>query len=192
MKSLLSLLVLLLILSPLHAQDYSAGSPSKAYRIIGNDTIYASKTIYENIKNAEQFTVLKRIFEITDAQTAIDKLGMCTVFLPTDQAFASYEEKTLDRMLSAANSASLKAALMSHIITGRVDEHSLKRNLQQNSGTAFFRSPGELDPEIKKDGAKIYLSVPNAPRAQIVEVNFFHKNGYLHFVDAFLFPNEQN
>lgn len=183
-------LSLFLIMSPLQAQDYQAGSVNKAYRLLGTDTIYPAKTLYENIKSSQQFTVMSKIFELTNAQDEIDKLGMVTVFLPSDDAFSSYDEKALDKLLSAANAEALKKALMSHIIMGRVDQNSLQRNLQQNSGSAFFRSPAVADPEFLQQGTALLITVPGAPKAQITQTNYYHKNGYLHIVNQFLLPND--
>lgn len=190
MKRILLLLTLLLLIGPMQAQDYQAGSVSKAYRVFGTDTIYPGKTLYENIKNTQQFTVVAKIFELTSIQDEIDKLGMVTVFLPTDEAFSQYDEKALEDLLSASNAAKLKEALMNHIIMGRVDQNSLQRNLKQNAGSAFFRSPSEMDPEFQQQGSNLMIAIPNAPKAKITEVNYFHKNGYLHMVNAFLMPNE--
>ena len=176
---------------PVNAQDYQAGSARGTYQVIGNDSIFPSKSLYENIKGSERFSIAAKIFELTDAQTEIDKLGMCTVFVPSNDAFSAYDEKALEELLSAANVDRLRSALMSHVIVGRVDSHSLLRNIAQNDGSAFFRSPADLGPEFVTDRLSTYLQVPNAPRAKLTKMNYFHKNGYMHIVDAFLLPDEK-
>lgn len=190
MKNLFFTLCFLLILSPLQAQDYQAGVASKSYQLIGNDTIFPTKSIYENIKGTKQFKILTTIFELTNAQETIDKLGMCTVFLPTDAAFAQYDEKALEALLKPANSEQLKKALLRHIIIGRVDQNSLQCNLEQNAGAAYFRSPADVDPEFKSQGGNIRLQIPNAPAATVTATNYYHKQGFIHLVDAFLIADE--
>ena len=186
MKNLITVLLLVLTVSPLLGQDYQAGVASKSYQLIGNDTIFPTKSIYENIKNTSQFTVLTKINELTNAQEEIDKLGMVTVFLPTDTAFSAYDEKALKKMMTASNADALKEALMRHVIIGRVDQNSLQRNLQQNGGSAYFRSPADIDPEFKSGGSQIQLRIPHAAAATITATNYYHKLGFIHVVDAFL------
>lgn len=191
MTRIVFLLAFCSLLIPVNAQDYQAGSAREAFQIIGNDSIFPSKTIYENIKGSERFSIAAQIFELTDAQSEIDKLGMCTVFIPSNDAFSAYDEKGLEELLSSANAERLKSALMSHVIIGRVDSHSLLRNIAQNDGSAFFRSPADLGPEFVTERLSTFLQVPNAPRAKLTKMNFFHKSGYMHVVDAFLLPNEE-
>ncbi len=65
-----------------------------------------------------------------------------------------------------------------------------------DSGLALdFQLPDPPDEEIsdaefQQQGSNLMIAIPNAPKAKITEVNYFHKNGYLHMVNAFLMPNE--
>lgn len=190
MQPLKFLLCTFLFVNLANAQEYQAGTKAEGYKVFANDTIFASKTIFQSIENSQQFSVMAKIFTLTGVQADIDKLGMCTVFLPTDQAFATYDEEGLKKLLSSSNKDALKAAVLSHVIQGRVDQNSLARNIKQNSGTAYFRSPADLDPEFQLMGAKVVLSLPGAPKAEVIDVNYYHKSGFLHIVNAFLLPNE--
>lgn len=186
-------LLLLVACSTLtYGQKYKTGGSSQAYKLVGADTIFANKSLYENIKNIPQFSSAAKIMELTNMQAELDKLGMCTVFLPTNAAFNSYDPDALKALLSSANADQLKAAFMSHVITGRVDANSLFKMIEQNSGSAVYRSPGDMDPEITLKGTIATLNVPDAPKASVTDTNFFHANGYLHFVDGFLLPQKNN
>ncbi len=175
-----------------YGQKYKTGGSNQAYRIIDSDTIFANKTLYENIKAIPKFSYAAKIMELTGAQATLDKQGMCTVFLPTNAAFSNYNEDELKVLISPANATQLKQAFMSHIISGRVDANSIVRMTTANKGSAIFRSPGEVDPEATVKGNVVTLSVPSGATAKITDTNYFHAQGYLHIVDGFLYTESND
>ena len=192
MKRLITVLLMLCFTAVTWGQKYKTGGDSQAYRIIETDTVFANKTLYDNIKNMPDFSITAKIMELTGAQEELNTLGMCTVFLPSNQAFSALDEDALKALLSPANAQRLKDAFMSHVVTGRVDANSYARMAAANQGSAIFRSPGAIDPELTVAGTTAYLSVPNAPKATITATNYFHAQGYLHIVDGFLLPEPNN
>ncbi|MEP2935120.1 MAG: fasciclin domain-containing protein [Gilvibacter sp.] len=185
-KLLISLLVVASLSTTTFAQKYSAGVRDHIKTYIEADTIHASKTLYDNIKDLERFSIATKIMELTQVQNDINALEMATVFVPSDEAFSGLSEKELTALLTVKNSTMLKDAFLSHIIAGRMDAHSLRRMVTANGNSAIFRSPGKVDPEAVGQGNDLYITVPGGPKARFQFTNLLHKQGIFHVVDSFL------
>ena len=190
-KLALSLLIAAVVCTSTFAQKYSAGVRDHIKTYIDTDTIYASKTLYDNIKGLEQFSITAKIMELTQVQEDINALEMTTIFVPNNAAFSSYTEEALEDLLSAKNANVLKEAFLSHIIAGRMDAHSLRRMVAANQDAAIFRSPGKVDPEAIGKGNDMYITVPQGPKARLEFTNLLHKQGIFHVVDAFFLVVEK-
>jgi uncharacterized surface protein with fasciclin (FAS1) repeats len=190
-KLALSLLIAAVVSTTTFAQKYSAGVRDHIKTYIESDTIYASKTLYDNIKDLEQFSITAKIMELTQVQEDINALEMTTIFVPTNAAFSSYSEEALKELLVVKNATVLKEAFLSHIIAGRMDAHSLRRMVAANQNSAIFRSPGKVDPEAVGNGNDMYITVPQGPKARLLFTNLLHKQGIFHVVDAFFLVEEK-
>ncbi len=188
-KFLLSFLILVISGTTTFAQKYSAGVRSHVETFIEADTIFAGKTLYDNIKDLERFTVAVKIMELTNVQDDISTMEMTTIFVPSNDAFSDLSEEQLEELLSAKNAKILKEAFLSHIIAGRMDAHSLRRMVTANGNSAIFRSPGKVDPEAVGNGNDLYITIPDGPKARLQFTNLLHLQGIFHVVDAFLFIN---
>lgn len=186
-KLLFTFLLVVVTSTTAIAQKYSAGVRDHIKTYIDTDTIYANKTLYDNIKDLEQFSIATKIMELTQVQGDILALDMCTVFVPSNAAFSDWSEKDLETYLTLAYKDALKDAFLSHVIAGRMDAHSLRRMVAVNNNSAIFRSPSSVDPEVVAQGNDMYVTIPEGPKARFEHTNLLHKQGIFHVVDGFLF-----
>ena len=104
--------------------------------------------------------------------------GPFTVFAPTDEAFASLPEGTVESLLKAENRAKLKAILTYHVVPGQI-------NAAQAS---------ELPKADTVQGASILISTKDGmvrvAGANVVKADILASNGIIHVIDAVLLPKD--
>ena len=75
------------------AQKYISKSNTEVSRVLGHSNFTSSKTFFENIEEAPDFTILAKILKIDPARSALEKQEMVTIFAIADESFMNLPKK---------------------------------------------------------------------------------------------------
>ena len=131
--------------------------------------------IIETIKANEDFNLLMAAIEAAGLVNALQGDKPFTIFAPTDQAFASLPEGTLDTLLADPN-GQLTAVLLYHILPGALLSSGLSDGLNAQTVEGSTVKFSVSDDSISINDANIIVSDIKA------------SNGVLHVIDAVISP----
>jgi uncharacterized surface protein with fasciclin (FAS1) repeats len=155
----LASVALLGIALPIAAQDHSAHSASD---------------LVDVATEAGAFTTLLAAAEAAGLVDTLRSEGPFTVFAPTDEAFASLPEGTVESLL--ADPEALRAVLLYHVVAGRVTAEQVVGLTQAESveGSAI---------RISVHGDQVHID-----DARVITADVSASNGVIHVIDAVLIP----
>ncbi len=183
-----NLLTLFLLFSIIgNAQKYTRTNNSVITKSYNDIEFSSAKTFAENIDEASDFSMLNRALKNKDVIEAIEKEEMVTIFAISNKGFAIPQQEQ-DSIFSVSNKARLKAIIKYHIIPGRVDSHSLKKAVERSNGIAYFATLQGEKIGVKQENGQLYLVDSNGNTSLITATDFYHKNGFFHIVDGFVYP----
>jgi len=162
--SLLSLAGLLLLVSPVLAQEDTGEAPD----------------IVDTAVQADGFDTLVQALEAAGLVEALKGEGPFTVFAPTDEAFAALGS-TLDVLLEEGNEDELRAVLQYHVVSGKA---------MASDVTGMDAAETLLGPPLQfrvNDGT-VQLMGQNS--ATVVQADIEASNGVIHVIDTVLLPPE--
>jgi uncharacterized surface protein with fasciclin (FAS1) repeats len=155
----LASVALLGIALPIAAQDHSAHSASD---------------LVDVATEAGAFTTLLAAAEAAGLVDTLRSEGPFTVFAPTDEAFASLPEGTVESLL--ADPEALRAVLLYHVVAGRVTAEQVVT----------------LDAATSAEGSELRIALSGETvlidDAQVLAVDVEAANGVIHVIDAVLIP----
>lgn len=134
-----------------------------------------TKDIVDTAADAGTFGTLVAAVEAADLVGTLKGEGPFTVFAPTDEAFASLPEGTVENLLLPENKEQLVAILTYHVVSGKVMSGDLSDGM-----TAATVQGGDLAVDLT-DGVKI-----NA--ATVTAADIEATNGVIHVVDTVILP----
>ncbi len=120
------------------------------------------------------FTTLTAAIEAAGLQETLNQEGPFTVFAPTDEAFASLPEGTLEALL--ADKEKLTRVLLYHVASGEV----------------YAEDVVDLRAARTLNGEKVAIGIDPAVTvndAQVVKTDVKAQNGVIHVIDAVLIPS---
>lgn len=132
-------------------------------------------TIIEVATSSRQFEILLLALDLAELTGSLLEAGPFTVFAPTDAAFATLPEATLDSLL--AEPAELARVLQFHVVPGRFTSADL------TDGATLTTLLGDAL-TISIDGSGNTL----VNGARIVNQDFNASNGVVHGIDSVLLP----
>jgi uncharacterized surface protein with fasciclin (FAS1) repeats len=128
-----------------------------------------AKDLVEILETAGQFKTLTSALEKAGLVESLKAHHLCTLFAPTDKAFAKVPKEKLDALL--ADNDKLRKLLKAHIIVGREVKAADLRKLNGEKVNGF-----SID---AKDELKIGA-------AKIIKADVPAKNGVIHVIDLVL------
>lgn len=129
--------------------------------------------IVETAVNAGTFNTLVKAAEAAEVVELLKSPGPYTVFAPTDEAFASLPEGTLDSLLQ--DIPKLKRIVLYHVAFGDVRAEDL---MQINEAETV---EGSIVAVESSDGIKVN-------DANVMKTDILTDNGVIHVIDAVLIP----
>jgi len=168
------------------AQKYLSKEVPEISKNWNDNTFTSTKTFQENIAEAPEFSKLAKILKNENLSKRIESEEMVTIFALNDEAFSKLNKKERDSV--TGNKLLLSSIINYLIVPGRIDQHGLITEAK-NHGGKFYLSTlnGENLGVIEKEG-KIYLEDSKGRLAAIIATDFYHKNGFFHIIDSFVFP----
>lgn len=116
-----------------------------------------------------------------DLVETLSGTGPFTVFAPTNSAFASLPEGTLDSLLLPENKAKLQAVLTYHVVAGKVMSSDL------SDGQVVKTVQGNnLTVEIKN--GKVMLVDATGSKVEVVTADIEATNGVVHVINGVVLP----
>lgn len=137
-----------------------------------------SQDIVDTAVAAGSFNTLVAAVQAADLVGALKADGPITVFAPTDEAFASLPDGTVENLLKPENKDQLIAILTYHVVPGRLTASEVTS--QEGSVTL----QGEKVSFMTKDG-KVYID-----GAQVVQADISASNGVIHVIDQVILPGQ--
>lgn len=185
-KKLLTAALFLFVLN-VSAQKYTNVEATNALKNYKGNSFTSSKTFSENISNGNSFTILSEILKNEQLRNFIESEEMVTIFTPLDASFSNLTDKEKEAFLIDAELQS--NLLKMHSVPGRMDSASLKKAIAKNGGRAQLKTLAgtKLTAIVNKRG-EIFINDQNGNKAQIVETDFYHKNGFFHIINGVAAP----
>ena len=134
------------------------------------------KTVLSTAKKAGSFSTLLAAIDAAGLSKVLGGDGPFTVFAPTDDAFGSLPEGTVESLLKKENKDKLIEILKYHVVSGRVSAGDAL-----NSGSAKTLQGNLLKFRVSKGLLK-------AGDSTIESVGIDGGNGIIHVIDAVLLP----
>ena len=136
------------------------------------------QSIVEIATRHGSFNTLVRSLEAAGLTETLSGPGPYTVFAPTDEAFASLPEGTLEDLLKPENQEKLATILKAHVLAGEV------RSVDLTDGATPESVSGELLSVSTSDGVKVNEST-------ISSMDIQANNGVIHVVTKVIIPEEK-
>ncbi len=172
--------------STLSAQKYISTNHDEVSKTLGDSNFSSSKSLFENLKDAPDFTILAKILKNDQLRRSLEKEEMVTVFAIADEAFMNLTKKSRDSILG--NTRLVNSMIKFLAVPGRLDSHSLKTAVEKNGGKALLTTVEGNSLEIIEENGQLMLVDSYNNKAKILVADFYHKNGFFHIVDGFVFP----
>ncbi len=186
LKNIFLLLLIACFGTTVSAQKYKSTNNTEVSRVLGESTFTSSKSFYENIEEAPDFTILAKILKNDPLRNKLEGQEMVTIFAISDEAFLNLSKKSRDSILGNTNIVNPMVKYLA--VPGRLDSHSLKTAVERNGGVAYLSTVEGHSLAIIEEAGQLVLIDENENTARIIAPDFYHKNGFFHVVDGFVFP----
>jgi uncharacterized surface protein with fasciclin (FAS1) repeats len=135
-----------------------------------------ANTIVDIATNDKNFSTLVRALKAGDLVDTLKGKGPFTVFAPTNAAFETLPENTLQDLMKPANKARLQNILKNHVVEGR----RMSKDVAKQSALS---SMGGRSLSIQSANDQVQIGDATIRRADIEA-----ENGVVHVVDQVLLP----
>lgn len=151
----------------------------------------SDKTLIEDIKDMEE---VKQMMSVL-VKGGLDELSVSeeslSIFIPLDDALTKMTRKERKAFLENTPKSELNQMWKEYIIPGRLDEYAIKRNIEnKNAGSILVRTLGSNQLEFILKNDEVYVRDVYGNEAKLVKGDFYHKNGFFHFIDGLLYFNK--
>jgi uncharacterized surface protein with fasciclin (FAS1) repeats len=133
-----------------------------------------AKTIVDVATNDKNFSTLVRALKAGDLVDTLKGKGPFTVFAPTNAAFETLPENTLQDLMKPANKARLQKILKNHVVKGR----RMSKDVARQSALS---SMGGRSLSIQSANDQVQIG-----DATIRQADIEAENGVVHVIDQVL------
>ncbi len=185
-KNTFLLIFILCVGTTVSAQKYLSTKNAEVSKVLGESSFTSSKTFFENIEEAPDFTILAKILRTGSSRKTLESKEMVTIFALADEAFMNLPKKSRDSVLGNNNLVNSIVKYLAN--SGRLDSNSLKTAVEKNGGKAYLTTVEGQSLEIKEEEGQLVLIDAHNNKAILIAPDFYHKNGFFHIVDGLIFP----
>lgn len=186
LKNSVFLLLFCCAIIPVSAQKYLSTDAAEVSKNLGNSTFSSSKSFYDNIVDAPDFTIMAQILKTDGSRKNLEGQEMVTFFAISDEAFLEFNKKTRDSLLG--NPQILKGVIKYLAVPGRLDSHSLKTEIAKKGGPIYLKTLSGEQLGVRETNGELQLFDSENRSATIIAKDFYHKNGFFHIIDGLIFP----
>lgn len=133
-------------------------------------------------------TTLVAAVKAADLVATLKGTGPFTVFAPTNDAFDTLPERTVETLLKPENKAQLSKILTYHVVSGNIDAAGVLAAIKNGKGSAVLKtvSGGMLTASLEND--KVKLTDENGNSAFVIAADLKASNGVVHVIDGVVLP----
>ncbi|MBB3911109.1 fasciclin domain-containing protein [Sphingomonas desiccabilis] len=165
--------------------DTAAAKPNPA---VGGAQMAAAKPIVENLAAAPNLATLVNALKTAGVDTALAGPGPFTVFAPDNDAFGRLAPGTMDTLLKPENKATLAKILNYHVVSGKLDAVTLKKQIESAGGTLTLTTVAGQPLTAGLENGAITLTDANGTKAYVTTYDVNQSNGVFHVVNGVLVP----
>lgn len=133
-------------------------------------------------------TTLVAAVKAADLVATLKGTGPFTVFAPTNDAFDTLPEGTVETLLKPENKAQLSKILTYHVVSGNIDAAGVLAAIKNGKGSVVLKtvSGGMLTASLEND--KVKLTDENGNSAFVIAADLKASNGVVHVIDGVVLP----
>lgn len=156
--------------------------------MVGGAAMYANKNIIENaVNSADHETLVAAVVAAGLAET-LQGDGPFTVFAPTDDAFATLPEGTVETLLRPENKDTLVQILSCHVVSADAMSNAIRGMIDDDGGAHPVPTLGGCTLTARYQGDTIMLEDENGTLAVVTIADVDQSNGVIHVIDRVLLP----
>jgi uncharacterized surface protein with fasciclin (FAS1) repeats len=167
----------------------SGGAKAMDYPMVGGSAMYPSRNIVENAMNSSDHTTLVAAVKAGGLVQTLEGPGPFTVFAPTNEAFAALPAGTVNSLLKPQNKATLDKILTYHVVPGRLDADTLRRDIATGGGKAELKTVEGESLTVTENGEGLWVTDDKGNAAKVTIPDVYQSNGVILVVDKVLMPN---
>lgn len=158
----------------------------------GESHFRSDNSLMENIQEMKEIDQILTIFKKGNVDQLSKEEENLSIFIPLDSALDKMKRKDRKALLENTPKSELIAMWKEYIVPGRLDEYTIKRNIEnQGDNSIFVRTLGENQLEFLLKNGEVYVRDIYGNEAKWVKGDFYHKNGFFHFIDGLLYYNNK-
>ena len=155
-----------------------AGNYDKAEKAAyGEAKEMVSLDIVDTAASNEDFSTLVAAVKAAELVDALKGEGPLTVFAPTNAAFATLPEGTLDDLLKPENKEQLQSILTYHVVAGKI----MASDIAEGTTTVTTLQGTTFDVVNDENGVRV-------DGANVTATDIKTSNGVIHVIDAVILP----
>lgn len=170
------------------AAPADAAAAAKPNPAVGGAQMTPTKPIVENLAAAPNLATLVNALKTAGVDAALAGPGPFTVFAPDNDAFGRLAPGTMDTLLKPENKATLAKILNYHVVSGKLDAVTLKKQIESAGGTLTLTTVAGQPLTAGLENGAITLTDTNGTKAYVTTYDVNQSNGVFHVVNGVLVP----
>lgn len=136
----------------------------------------------------DNFSTLVAAVKAADLVGTLSSDGPFTVFAPTNDAFASLPDGTVENLLKPENKADLTAILTYHVVSGSYDAAAVVEAINSNNGAFPVETVNGGSITLSLSDGNVILTDAQGGTATVIMPDVDASNGLIHAIDAVVMP----
>lgn len=163
-------------------------APAASLPKVGGAVMDPDYTFVQNLGASADHRILSAAIRASGAATILASAGSYTLFAPTDPAFGTLPNGTVEALMSPRSRAELDGVVNAHILQGARTSSRIEADIRAGGGQALYRSLAGQMVRATMSGDAILLTDGNGRQARISQGDVTQANGVMHVIDAVLLP----
>ena len=145
-------------------------------------------TIVSVASGDERFSTLVTAVDAAGLVETLNGEGPFTVFAPTNDAFGTLPEGTVDTLVKPENKEKLGGILTYHVVSGSYNAASVIEAIQANDGNFEIETVNGGTLTLSLRDGNVLLTDANGGTATVILADVMAANGIIHAIDSVVMP----